>query len=306
MAFVTSNKERIDYLLRQQFGTLAPPPIPLRDGGGGDALGNYRKMQAKRAEYEAMAPAEIQTLFDRAHVAAAKNASRKAEQEELALFFHQADAVADFSYWARMANWTLDEGVALSLNKDPRVVDWESVTGIDERFVPTALARSPFAKEYRQRRELVRRALTNRDLSDPIKPELFLAWASNTFDSVPGELFDQVASRGKRIDDQNALIAERDFLKLRVTELESKLLDNSGKQLQDFDSNAADYPEELHIAYLAWSAVSSDAKATANPKAKLTAWIEANFPKLSAEAKARIATVCNWNRTGGRGKRDGT
>jgi hypothetical protein len=42
-----------------------------------------------------------------------------------------------------------------------------------------------------------------------------------------------------------------------------------------------------------------------SPKAALLAWLETNKPDLSANARERIATVANWQPTGGAPKTPG-
>jgi hypothetical protein len=67
------------------------------------------------------------------------------------------------------------------------------------------------------------------------------------------------------------------------------------------------YTEELRAAIEAFDAVSADPALTAksSPKAALFAWLEANKPELSANARERIATVANWQPAGGAPKTPG-
>lgn len=67
------------------------------------------------------------------------------------------------------------------------------------------------------------------------------------------------------------------------------------------------YPEELRAAIEAFNAVHGDPSAAAkrSPKAALTAWLAANKPELSTNARERIATVANWQPTGGAPKTPG-
>src|SRR5262249_20839327 len=52
---------------------------------------------------------------------------KQAEREEAKRPFNQAYAAANFDYWSRAAYWTIDEGIALSLGKNPRVVNLRGV-----------------------------------------------------------------------------------------------------------------------------------------------------------------------------------
>ena len=73
------------------------------------------------------------------------------QKEEEERYFNQPDAMADYVHWSQCACWTLDEAVALSLGRDPRIV---SINGVAAH----AAGSSPFAKEYLRRTDLVKRA----------------------------------------------------------------------------------------------------------------------------------------------------
>lgn len=69
---------------------------------------------------------------------------------------------------------------------------------------------------------------------------------------------------------------------------------------ESFDSDSPTYPEELDIALQAWRAASTKPGSSKTPKEKAKCWLVENYPNLSEAAKDRIATVCNWDRSGGR------
>ena len=160
--------------------------------------------------------AQLQDEIDKARREDVEAMEAKAVEEERALFFNQPHAVADLSYWGKMALWTLDEAIALSLGKSPNVVNWSAVNGEGDSYIRTSLRASPFRREYARRRQLTSRAAAAYELSDPIKPEAFLTWSLNTFDAVPAELIEQVRAMGKRIADLHVLTE-------RVAELEAQL-----------------------------------------------------------------------------------
>lgn len=112
-------------------------------------------------------------------------AAREAEQN---LFFNRIDAQADFEHYCRAATWTLDECVALSFAKDPTKVNWESVSP----YVP----HHPFAKQYERRRDLCMRALAAQQLSDPVYPTNFLAWAKEIRIELPEQLISAAVNQG--------------------------------------------------------------------------------------------------------------
>ena len=78
---------------------------------------------------------------------------------------------------------------------------------------------------------------------------------------------------------------------------------DSALQQHDAVSHAErpEYPAELRAAIEAFDAVSRDPTATKGKSAKaaLLAWLEANRPALSNNARERIATVANWQSGGG-------
>lgn len=73
------------------------------------------------------------------------------------------------------------------------------------------------------------------------------------------------------------------------------------------EPTATRYPDELRAAIEAFNAVHGDPSTTAkrSPKAALAAWLKTNKPELSANARERIATVANWQPTGGAPKTPG-
>lgn len=64
-----------------------------------------------------------------------------------------------------------------------------------------------------------------------------------------------------------------------------------------FSKDSPIYPPELDWALKAWKAVSA-AEGKGKPKARIRKWLDENS-LLSNEAKERISTVANWDKTGG-------
>ena len=69
-----------------------------------------------------------------------------------------------------------------------------------------------------------------------------------------------------------------------------------------FDKGSSTYSVELDLAMQAWQAVTSNL-GKGKPKAQIRAWLDENT-KLSNEAKERISTVANWDKTGGSTRTD--
>lgn len=82
--------------------------------------------------------------------------------------------------------------------------------------------------------------------------------------------------------------------------IEKKLFTPNTLSISDhsfFNKADPNYPVELDIALQAWKAISSETK-KGKPKARAREWLDKNT-KLSNEAKERISTVVNWDKTGG-------
>jgi hypothetical protein len=95
---------------------------------------------------------------------------------------HHADA--DYIHWGAMDSWTLDEAIALSLGKNPKIINWDFV------YEFTLICKE--AKEYEQRRDLLASAIPLGSLTDPVSPSLFLRWAMAKHLKVPQPLVTQV------------------------------------------------------------------------------------------------------------------
>lgn len=202
---------QIAFLLSRQFGSLAGSrPWPKSD-----ELPPASPRDLKRAEYEAMTDEQIAELHATARQQDADAEAARARAEEAAHFFNRPHADADFPYWCKMAFWTLDEAVVLSLGKHPNVVNWKAINNASKHS-PSAFRNSPLLREYARRCELARRAQVARELHTSIAPEVFLTWALQMFDSLPAELVEGVRAQGKQVNDIKTLLAQ-------VAELESTL-----------------------------------------------------------------------------------
>ena len=274
-----------------------------------------KEVESFRAELKAKPLREIKTLYEEAQEKERQALAAKAEREEQQRFFNQPDANADFIHWAKMTYWTLDEALALTFGKSPEIVKWDAVKYVDTRI-------SPFAREYARLRELALRAKNWKQLYDPTQPSLFLAWARRNEIEVLPELVKEVEARGvviadwkdyydklneqaKKLSEQRdeliaictKLTAERNGFKQKAVELESQVWEG-------FDQDKDTYPPELDRAMMAWRAATNQRDPNMTAKNQIRAWLDEHYPKLSEEAKQRIAIVCNWEKEGGRRKRE--
>lgn len=272
--------KKIDHLLRRRFGSLAPPP-PITLGSTSTARDrelskeHHEKLLAARSSYEQMSSAEIDAEYSSKLELDKRLKLEKLAAEEKELFFNQPNATADFSHWRKMALWHLDEAVALSLGKNPNIVKWKTISDYGDRYVPEAWDFSTLPRQYARHRDLVLRAKSAGQLSDPIKPAAFMAWAIDVFDHLPDEL--------------SALLPQQVSRHTSAQSLEA-------------------FPAELRAAIEAFEAVRNDTAALAgrSPRKVLEIWLEKNRPELTANARERIATIANWQPSGGAPKTPGS
>lgn len=223
--------------------------------------------QKYMAELAALPHEELMRIFHAEHSMWQEEKARKAEEEERELFFNRQESSADLKFWAKMAIWTLDEAVALSLGKDPAKVNMSSMSKSGERYVPVVWLQSEFPREYARRTALVQRAKVAGMLSDQITPEKFIRWAADVFDNLPDELLT------KFVVPTNTKDAE----------------------------SLASYPSELRAAIEAYTAVRSDPAALAgrSPRQALERWLKENKPEIVGNARKRVLTIANWSPQGG-------
>lgn len=119
------------------------------------------------------------------------------EEEEQARFFNAPTAHADFEHWSKQAYWTIDEAVALSLGRDPTIVNLKKVE-------PEAW-RSPFARRYVDLHGTAMRAVWAGQLFERCYPTIFLAWAGRLGIDVAEGLVAAVEVLGQPIADWKTL-----------------------------------------------------------------------------------------------------
>ena len=89
----------------------------------------------------------------RAHWRAAEDTKRRhAEEKDKSEFFNLQEAQADFLRWNSKEHWHPEEAVALSLGKNPKIVNPETLSQLRRPM-------SPFVSEFRARMDALRRAV---------------------------------------------------------------------------------------------------------------------------------------------------
>ena len=70
---------------------------------------------------------EIGDLVEAAKAAEIEKFRLKLEADEKARAFNQPHAAANFTYWAQMSYWSIDEAVALSFGRSPTAASWKAI-----------------------------------------------------------------------------------------------------------------------------------------------------------------------------------
>lgn len=102
------------------------------------------------------------------------------QEFESRLWFNIPATPSEYDFWCKMAYWTKEESIALSLCRNPSHLNWESIKS--EQLL------SVFVGEYRRRMELFDRAKAMDILDVSNKPINFLKWARRIDLSYPPEL----------------------------------------------------------------------------------------------------------------------
>ena len=221
-------------------------------------------------ELQSLSDVSLNNLYKHKCFSADRSAPYALDGETDGWIFDSPKAKADFSFWARMAYWHVAETIALSLGKDPRLVNEKS---IEQIYMWETL---PFPNEFLKRKELINRAFEFKDLPEKLRPEEFVEWAGKIDLEIPTNLEEQLEQ-----------------------------LEIGGSAPWDhFDEESETYPQELHVAVRAWRAVHHQTDTTTTPKELVREWVTKWFPKLSKAAVERIAVVCNWDQRGGRKRKE--
>jgi hypothetical protein len=124
------------------------------------------------------------------------------------LFFNQPSADADFAYWLDIEVWTPDQAAALSMGKEPSVVNADSMRG--------PLRSSKVRFTYRNRSDAILSAIQAKILSENIQPRAFIAWATQKSWALPNELqswanlatYEQVLNRVEHLEAEIARLED--------------------------------------------------------------------------------------------------
>jgi hypothetical protein len=214
MSHPVSRKSKTQFLASLRFPCVIDPTGATSKRKVTSDVFMVERMRAR--EYIASLGKLSDTELDIQYEKAVEALRAEADRQEAARPFNQPHARADVSRWAKMAYWTPDEAVALSLGRDPKFANWEKL----QQLVQS----SRFAYRYAAQREIVMRAKDMGQLWGKTTPALFLAWAERTQFPMPDDLIDAVKAIGtpavdwKTFFDQSQLKVEA--LSKRIEELE--------------------------------------------------------------------------------------
>ena len=216
----TSIRDSIKYLLNRRFpmaevrqayrAAQVRDEVDLARWKGRPLKDTLVSVHSYREELTKLSESELIALCDQER----KKETAEILAEDRTRIFYQPRASADCKHWAKAAYWTLDEAVALSFGKAPEHVGWEQV----EPFLRV----SPFANQYGRRRDLALRAMDSKQLSDPVSPGDFIAWAKKLDIAVPKELEAALAAVGVQLTDWTARFTD---LQIAFEKLQAKYSD---------------------------------------------------------------------------------
>jgi hypothetical protein len=220
MITASNRFEGMKFLLKRKFPQVRVDAIGARGGNLIFSFGAYDKDVATeaeqyRTELQLMSDDQFHSLHRSELDRQKKELAKQQRREERDRFFNRRNAKTDIDHWARMAEWSLDEAIALSMGKDPKIVNAESLK-------PMELV-SPFAIRYFKLHETAKRAVQRRQLSDPVLPGVFIAWALQNEIEFPSNLKLRVEARGNSIGNWKTAHDLREVQLVQLTEEYKKL-----------------------------------------------------------------------------------
>jgi hypothetical protein len=311
---MTVRLDQVEYLLRRK----APG---YRGAAGLRGQGDHNEARSQELErYHRslleLSDEEVQRLADQERHAEAGEWHARAERMMFAEDRHVEGYEADYRHWGQLPLWSTEEAVSLCFGVEPGAADFAAgMPGLE--YTDLGLQ---FADNHRKLRDLVGRAVQAGLIDDPVNPGEFLAWANRHHVAIPNRLAEIVDGQGMVIADcqgrYEKLLAEYADLARQHEEalehhhelegqcrtLRARIDDLEAVPRAEMEPNSPTYPPELDWALKAWTAAQGNRDEEMTAKQQIIDWLEPRGPQhnLSGEAIERIATVCNWNKRGGR------
>lgn len=183
----------ISWLVHERFGgydaetKLRGPMRHIPPEQAAEAVSFRRLLQSQPEE-------TVRRMFRQRLSELAPEAAASVLDREASLFFNRPSALAVNQYWGRMAVWSISEAAALTLGRDPRVVNWAA-------FEREGASATPFASILRNVEGLIERSVLAGLLDNPLEPSLYLSWCERMGFAPPLELISAVEDlKGARFD----------------------------------------------------------------------------------------------------------
>lgn len=179
----------INYLVTKKFGifaTFVETFSQFPQGNVSNVMLDEKaaEIEAYKATLRKLSENELLTLHKQM-LGQDKERNRQATiNEENNRFYNLRNANADFNHWAKAEYWTLDEAIALSFGKEPKIVNLPAVQKLADK--------SAFCQTYAKRYDLAKRATLCKQFNDAIPPDHFLNWAYGVDIELPQVLIDAV------------------------------------------------------------------------------------------------------------------
>lgn len=157
--------------------------------------------KAYRDELEQLSTAELKARIADARKCEEEMVAAAKKRMEAERFYNQPESAADFKYWAKLSYWSLEEIVALSLGRNPKRVNWQSIG----RFYSD----SEFVRQYDQHRTIVNRAKAMGQLWEQTIPSVAVAWARRMRLEIPDQLAAEIDALGIQVADWKSLFDQQ-------------------------------------------------------------------------------------------------
>ena len=129
--------------------------------------------------------------------------------------FHSFSSEVPYANWLRLAGWTVDEAAALSLGRDPDIVNGDTLNPIDPK-------KSVFLREFLFRCRMIKRAADANSWGLSVEPSTFCDWACKHLTDLPPALLKLVKSVGD-LGETAPLQAEISDLRVEIVELRAEI-----------------------------------------------------------------------------------
>ncbi|MEM9670367.1 MAG: hypothetical protein AAF950_15700 [Pseudomonadota bacterium] len=196
MKFAEMTREaKIEWLLMEAYSDWSSFDLLIRSSNDYIELNTEERWSAYQT-LSSMSDEELDEFLANRVSYRSQDAQRRQQQKDSFLFFSKPAAHADFGFWARQLLWTVEQALALSLGRNPDIVNSTTLAAQEE-----ACKGSPFAREYRARVRIADTFLVAGQLSSEATPGEMIAWFDRVRLSVPNALVDAVAEIGHQIAD---------------------------------------------------------------------------------------------------------